>query len=245
MSIRTNYITPILVIGFIIVVIANHFYDPFIDFVGPYDPWEDFIDGEATAGGATVINTVLSFAFPVIPALSEVIAYAKIGGDLLFSPERLAAELILLLYAVIVLTIERYHAKLHEDEGIFTICVNMICIEKIVMYLFSLISVFIYQVITSLNLSFALLMIFSLILVLPAFCAVLIFFIYWCIAALIILLPSVLIINHLPAMDIAIVNIITLLLLTFFAQVVWRSISDTVLKKVCYCCSLGRIDLEW
>lgn len=244
MSIKTNYITPILVIGFIIVVIANHFYDPFGTLFGPNDPWAGFLDGEITATEGKVLNSVLSFAFPVIPALSEVTTYLQFNREVLISHENLAALLIFLLYSILLFTIERFHSELHEDEDIFTICINMICVEKIVMYIFSIISAFIYVVITSLQISPVLLWILTGILILPALCALLIQFVYWCIAALIILLPSVLIIDHLPTMNIAILNVITLLLLIFFAQVVWRSISDTVLKKVCYCCSLGRIDLE-
>lgn len=236
MEIKTNALTPILVLGLLVVLIANHFYNPLEALLSPYDRLANVPSG--------VPRIVLSLVCPFIASMNDMVKFIGLAGSDEFSSRYLAVGIIGFLYAVIVFVIERAHSSMHEDESSFTICVNMLCLENISMYIFSIFAYFMYGAISNLTIPVLLYFILLFFVYAADLFVVGTAFLYVCIGLVIIMLPALIVEKLLPNMSPVLADRIMTLIAIFMAQVIWRSCSDKVYKKVIHFTSLGHIDLD-
>lgn len=245
MEIRSNSITPVFVIGFLIVLVAGHFYNPFEAMVEQYSLMNEL----GSDMRSDFLKMIVPVIIPPLVSLSEIIAYMRLTGNgsyFLPTPSYIAVCLICFIYAVLIYFIERAHSAMHEDENPFTICVNMLCMENILMYIFNIAAYFIYRTVTSFrNIPRLVSTVFLLTIGVIVLILMFVNLVYSFLGGFIILLPSVLISIYGPQMSILLDDIVTVIVMLFMSQVVWRSCSNVIFKKLLSFFSFGMINIDW
>ena len=151
MKVKISEYTPYLLVGLLIVVIARHFYNP----LQLVDMWEVVQEGEEMSMPIPVMEGIINVFCPALMSAMEFEGYLasiiEAAGNSSFVGA-LVAELVCLGYIVITYLLEKIHAYWHEEEGVFAMCVDMLCIENIVFYIFNLLLYVISIIFKSLNL---------------------------------------------------------------------------------------------
>lgn len=136
MKAKVSKYTPFFVIGLVMVTIARCFYDP----LQLGDAWMILKEEEIPI---PVMKGICFLFVPTLLSAYDALAYSleimkemsniESGLNNIFS-----IELMYLGYFVITYCLEKFHAYWHEEEGAFSTCVDMLCVENIVMYMFDL-----------------------------------------------------------------------------------------------------------
>ena len=241
MKIKISPYTPKLVIGLIIVLIAGNIFDPIQS-----DSLYNQIMEKCNLSGIT--NRIVMFVFmPIMISYLEFLSYLmeclRFSGDnfsVLF-----CTELMVMGYLGISYYLEKFHIYWHSEEGAFTACIDLLCIENIVIYIFDLIFYFITQIIMKVNISREKWLIVIGIAFIPAVWAT-VFYMSYLFAGIMIstFIPgcSILLLERLvdPRVEI----LIFLILWIFFSQVVWRFCSGKVYNSLLRIFSFGHFCLE-
>lgn len=167
MMIKTGKNTPILIAVAALVALAKIFiFNPpdsavFLDYISN-------IVGTEMGVSGYVIGFLIDFLFPVLGAVLELVAFymssiltasgipvtptSLLDYYLNYPDEEiwlfflsnikalLACEIAIIEYIVIIYFMEQYHERLHKEESVFCICVDMTCVEYILMYILSIVS---------------------------------------------------------------------------------------------------------
>ena len=134
--------------------------------------WEVVQEGEEMSMPIPVMEGIINVFCPALMSAMEFEGYLasiiEAAGNSSFVGA-LVAELVCLGYIVITYLLEKIHAYWHEEEGVFAMCVDMLCIENIVFYIFNLLLYVISIIFKSLNLPNVFLGILIVLFALPTF----------------------------------------------------------------------------
>lgn len=124
--IKVNSKTPVLIFLFVIVSIAGLIYTPGVDF------YDEIMDDNIIMKLFVVVvapleGELISF-FECLVSFSEDVSLPYIFAIMLKIP----------FYVVIVHMLEKYHTEMHSTEKIYTICIDLHCLEGISMYLLNI-----------------------------------------------------------------------------------------------------------
>lgn len=245
MRIKTSEMTVVLVIGLIVVTIAKAVYSP-LHLVDIMEKME-----YPTYYGVTLPSFIYDgIIFLFMPIMATMIEFLPYMGEFISAlndqPSRaFAAAVLLISYFVILYFLEKFHSSIHEEEGMFSFCIDMICIENISMYLYSIIIYHITQLIMKLETDSIILMLLFFSMLFLACVAMMIYMIY--------MLAGVIICCGIPAICLSLLEykvneslleVIFLVLLFVFSQVVWRLVSDKLLNAILKKVSFGHLSLE-
>ena len=225
--IRTSEYTKYLVIGFIAVFILRFFYNPL--------EVENVLIEEDDI-------TLFNIFAPILVSLSEVISYVGLP-DILFrqtkTPDNAymcCMALIFIFYFFTIYIIEKIHNRIDGNDKLFTVCIDMLCIENICMYILKRRKINKKRVI----------ILFAVIIIclIPLLFTLIIEFIYFFIGYIIsISIPFAIdsiLSNYCGE---AVENIGFILSLLIFSQIVWRLCSDHIFNFLIRKISFGRLSI--
>ena len=137
MKVKISEYTPYLLVGLLIVVIARHFYNP----LQVVDMWSLMQESEDMSIPMPVMERIIGVLVPTMASMIEM--YGYVAGIIEAANNSsfvivFAVEFACFGYIVITYLLEKIHAYWHEEEGTFAMCVDMLCIENIVLYVFNL-----------------------------------------------------------------------------------------------------------
>lgn len=241
MKIKTSSYTPVLLVGLLIVLIASNIFDPLqSDYF-----WQRM--AEDSDMPVIVTKVILTLFMPIM--MSSVDFYSYLAGSLEFSGENFSVlfctALIVMGYLGISYYLEKFHLYWHSEEGTFTTCIDLLCIENIVMYIFNLVFYFITQAIMKLKISQEGWLIAIFIIALPALWAIL-FYLMYIFAGMMIsmIVPACSIFFLEQYVSSGIATLIFIILLLLFSQVVWRFCLGKVYNRLLRIFSFGHFSLE-
>lgn len=234
--------TPILLIGVLIVTIAGIFFSPW------RDGWDFYInylhsqmysikDGQPSTPDFFELHILPFFMYLLMPVFMEIadfMGYASIIIDMMENNE-LNVQYIFIcvirlgLYIVVNHFLEKYHGKLHDEENILTVCIDMICIENIVIYLMNIICYIISLIVKIVAISDIVLGVLILILAIPVGLMAVCMILYYIIGLLISALPPILIMDLVQrVLGNSFVVILEPILMIVFSQIIWRFLSNHI-----------------
>ena len=232
MKVKISEYTPFLLVGLIIVVIARHFYNP----MQLVDMWEFVQEGEDMSMPAPVVEGIINVFCPTLMSMMEFEGYlanAIVATETSSFAVAFVAELACLGYLVITYLLEKIHAYWHEEEGVFAMCVDMLCIENIVLYIFNLICYVISVIFRSLNLPDILYGVLVFLIALPTFWGFLFQAAYAMTNVLIsVVFPLLVFILLMKVIDQTIASLILIALMLVCSQVIWRLCSEFIYDKL-------------
>ena len=232
MKVKISEYTPYLLVGLLIVVIARHFYNP----LQLVDMWEVVQEGEEMSMPIPVMEGIINVFCPALMSAMEFEGYLasiiEAAGNSSFVGA-LVAELVCLGYIVITYLLEKIHAYWHEEEGVFAMCVDMLCIENIVFYIFNLLLYVISIIFKSLYLPNVFLGILIVLFALPTFWGFLFQVAYALTNMLIVvLIPLLVYVLLLKVVERIIASWIMVILMLVCSQVIWRLCSEFIYDKL-------------
>ncbi len=249
-NVKTSKYTPVLLIGLVVVLIAGRFYSPW----GDFDFWEFAVQNDRDMQILTkspllfaFVQKLITFAFPVVDSMTEFMSWFyvfaleadKFGAGALL----LAGEITILGYVVVLYFIERIHAKIHEEEGVFSLCIDMLCIEHIAMYLFELVANILSDKICTLNVEDDLLMIISYVVCIIPLLAIMFHLLFLFINMTItMMIPALALIFLSPINDwLATIAFVAAIILF---QIIWRMISDKIYDWMLFKFTRGKLSIS-
>lgn len=245
MRIKVSELTIVLVIGLIVVTIAKAFYSP-LHLIDIMENME-----YPTYNGMKIPSFVFNgIIFLFMPVMATMIEFMPYIGEFMKAindqPSRLLAAAVLLIsYFAVVYFLEKLHSGIHEEEEKFSLCVDMICIENISMYLYSIIVYHITQLIMRIEESSIILGILFIPVLLVACVVMLIYLIYILAGLMICSGPSVICIFLLQyKINDDLLMFIVLALMVVFSQIVWRLVSDKIFNAILEKASFGHLSLD-
>ncbi len=229
MEIKASELTGGLVIGLIIVTIAKIFYSPL--------HMTDLMEGlyNDMEMPSFILNGIIFFFMPIMATMAEVMSYVtELFMALGYKPSRAFASVFLgVSYFIVLYLLEKVHSDIHREEGVFSICVDMICIENISMYLYSVIMYHITQLIIKIPDDNAVMLILLIPMIIFALFCLIIYFTYFLVGVIICAGPSIACIFLLQyRISEVLLSILILVLMVVFSQIVWRMVSDKVLNVI-------------
>lgn len=136
-------------------------------------------------------------------------------------------------YIVITYLLEKIHAYWHEEEGTFAMCVDMLCIENIVLYVFNLLCYVISIIFQSLSLSDMFYGVIIFIFALPTMWGFLLQVIYSAInMSISMVIPAAIAYLLMYVVGETLAYVIMIILILLFSQVVWRLCSGFIYDKL-------------
>lgn len=232
MKVKISEYTPFLLVGLIIVVIARHFYNP----LQLMDMWEFVQEGEDMSMPAPVVEGIINVFCPTLMSMMEFEGYFAntiVAAETSGFAFAFVAELACLGYLVITYLLEKIHTYWHEEEGVFTMCVDMLCIENIVLYIFNLICYVISVIFQSLNLPDIFYGVLVFLFALPTFWGFLFQAAYAMSNVLIsVAFPFLVFILLMKVIDQTIASLILIALMLVCSQVIWRLCSEFIYDKL-------------
>lgn len=245
MRIKTSELTIVLVIGLIVVTVAKAFYSP-LHLIDIMENME-----YPTYNGVKiplfVFEGIMFLFMPIMATTIEFMPYIlEFMNAINDQPSRLlAAEVLLISYFVIVYFLEKIHSGLHEEEEKFSLCVDMICIENISLYLYSIIIYHITQLIMQMEESSIILVLLIIPLLVVACVVMVIFFLYILVGILICSGPSLICFSLLQyKINEELLMFIMLALMVVFSQIVWRLVSDKIFNVILEKASFDHLSLD-
>ena len=129
--------------------------------------------------------------------------------------------------------LEKIHAYWHEEEGTFAMCVDMLCIENIVLYVFNLLCYVISIIFQSLSLSDMFYGVIIFIFALPTMWGFLLQVIYSAInMSISMVIPASIAYLLMYVVGETLAYVIMIILILLFSQVVWRLCSGFIYDKL-------------
>lgn len=131
MKLKVSEYTPFLFIGLLIVIIARHFYNP----LNMTDGWDMMNQNGNISIPEPVAQAILAIFLPVMMSMMALMTYMFEVMKAMNESKLIIlfmAEFTCFGYLIITYCLEKFHAHWHEEEGIFAMCVDMLCIENIV-----------------------------------------------------------------------------------------------------------------
>lgn len=243
-NMKVSEYTPFLLIGLVITFVARHFYDP----LQITNLLEIALHEEETMSlPFPVMRGIMTVIFPIGFSFFELLGYmfevteAINDGRIVFV---FTTALTCYGYMIITYRLEKFHAYWHEEEGVLAVCVDMLCIENIVMYIFNIASYAVGKLFQWANIPDVIYMGILLVLVLPLLWGLMLQTLYFFIAALVCLgipmlitLPLENVLGETPMVCIMIG------LWILFSQVIWRLCSAFVYDKLLHIFSFRRLSL--
>ena len=272
--IRVSKYTFFLLIGAVIILIINSFYDPLnrnnmIELMWGKDPDIDIIvlnpaDGEEMIDNAHIasdeeidqmldkrrgeINTYMFFFHvfcPVMFSMGEFYSYlASIDVYSGTIGAMLSSEVLIIGYFIVGFFIEKLHGRWHRDETPLTICVDISCLEIIVMFFFDMIFSVIVKAVSDSETSFLVLLLFCLVLILPAFFSMVFYLVYGLVAITVSMMIPLFLTTLAEKINQPFANVVFFLSLLFFSRVVWMLISEKVYDFILKKMTGNRISIE-
>lgn len=186
---------------------------------------------------------------PVIASFAEILVYMM--GFLLTmlgteqqSSAFIASCLVFWGYVIIVHMLQVFHSEFHKNEGLFTVCINMICLENIVMYIFSVVSYFFYKIILAWSLPEWVFIVGLFTIGLLALWIMLFYLLYFFIGSLISLTLPLIVISFGTNLNANLLAFIFILSMLFSSQVLWRASSEGVYKALFGVCTRHKIYMD-
>lgn len=253
MKIRTSQYTRSLLLGLVITVVIRYFYNPLQLSTETYTFW-DIRSGEITEMDLEEIyimsvGTPVRFFFQLVcPVISTTFEICRYVSGVMMNQESalmLAAQIMVIGYVIFTLFLERFHSYWHAEEGRFTICIDILCLENIASYVLSLVFYFMRKALESCNVSENMLTVLWYLLMLP--CAWLLtgYFIYLASEMVISLaVPGIVSYFISDKMPDCIVMVILGFLVIVFSQIVWRLCSDIIFNKLLEVFSFKNLSLK-
>lgn len=241
---KVSEYTPFLLIGLVITFVARHFYDP----LQITNLWEMALRQEETMSlPFPVVRGIMTVIFPVGFSFAELLGYmfevteAINDGRIVFV---FTTALTCYGYMIITYCLEKFHAYWHEEEGALAVCVDMLCIENIVMYIFNIVSYAIGKLFQNANIPDVIYGGILFVIALPLVWGLMLQALYCLIAGVVCLgipvlitLPLENVLGETPMVCIMIG------LWILFSQVIWRLCSAFVYDKLLHIFSLRRLSL--
>lgn len=243
MEIKASEYTPYLVIGLIVVTIIRFFYDP----LNVTDAWEVMKTTEDMSLPIPVMKGILIIFMPIMMSIVDLMGYlfdlAKAMNDekmvILF-----VAEITCFGYMILTYCLEKFHAYWHEEEGTFAMCVDMLCIENIVMYIFSLFFYAVSRILQTVGIPDEVYAVLGFLLALPLLWGIIFQLLYFMVGVIIEVGIPVLIMGLLAnVLGETVASWIMLVLFVFFSQVIWRLCSEVIYDKLLTVFSFHRMSL--
>ncbi len=231
MKVKISEYTPFLLVGLIIVVIARHFYNP----LQVVDIWSTMRESEDISIPRPVMEGIIDILIPTMTSMME--SYGYVAGIMEASNSSFlivfVAEFACFGYIVITYLLEKIHAHWHEEEGAFAMCVDMLCIENIVLYIFNLACYVISIIFRSLKLPDMFYGILVFLLVLPIIWGFFIQAIYTMINIIIsLVIPTVAFALLTNVIGETLASLILIILMLLCSQVIWRLCSEFIYDKL-------------
>lgn len=247
MSYKTDSSTPILLIGFAVVLVLSHFFNPLDRVFEQFDVWNN-----TGYSGVQVflLQRFIQIFMPLLSSFAEILSYmgaclvsilSADAGNGSNASAFLATFLIFIGYVVVVHMLETIHSEWHDNEGLFTICINMLCLENIVMYVFNVIAYFFYKLIMSWRLPEWVFYVGLFTIGLFGLWIMLFYLLYFLIGFIISLsLPFILACIG-SGWNTTVLCIVLLIAMLFSSQVLWRLSSSHVYKVLFGICTLHKV----
>lgn len=243
MKLKVSEYTPFLFIGLLIVIIARHFYNP----LNMTDGWDMMNQNGNISIPEPVAQAILAIFLPVMMSMMALMTYMFEVMKAMNESKLIIlfmAEFTCFGYLIITYCLEKFHAHWHEEEGIFAMCVDMLCIENIVLYIFTLLSYAISRLFQNAGIPDEVYGILAFLLALPMMWGflfqMLYFMIEFCVGVAVPGIIATLLANVIG--ERAAVWIM-LALLVLFSQVIWRLCSEVIYNKLLDTFSFHRLSL--
>ena len=232
MKVKVSEYTPYLLIGLIVVIIIRHFYDP-----SPIpDIWTSQT-GEIPYP-EPVMQAIITIFFPYFVSMAEIMVYPFKAMTVSINSQAVVlftTELICFGYLLITFCLERFHAYWHEEESVFALCIDMLCVENLVMYIFDLVSYIINEIFSFLDIPNEIYIILSVLVALPVMWGMLFQMVYSMVGMLLNLgVPILIAVLLSNKMDETIALYIGIIISIFFSQVIWRLCSEFIYDILLY-----------
>ena len=255
--IRTSRWTVYLVIGALIVLIISQFYDPLnrvdmLDLILHRTPESNSVSVVETENGVIVLEPMRTesdieleealeeyptwllslccqIVLPVAASILEFYSYLYFIDPSTGNMSVVFSGILLVFgYILAGYFIERIHSKWHKDEDSWIICVDITCVEIIVMFFFDLVFSLIVKSIINSNVSdevwIILMIVFLCLTFLPALCHLM----YLVVGLFVSSFIPVLISMPFDNLNETLGSIIFFILLIFFSRYIWTQCSDKV-----------------
>ena len=232
MKVKISEYTPYLLVGLLIVVIARHFYNP----LQVVDMWSLMQESEDMSIPMPVMERIIGVLVPTMASMIEM--YGYVAGIIEAANNSsfvivFAVEFACFGYIVITYLLEKIHAYWHEGEGTFAMCVDMLCIENIVLYVFNLLCYVISIIFQSLSLSDMFYGVIIFIFALPTMWGFLLQVIYSAInMSISMVIPAAIAYLLMYVVGETLAYVIMIILILLFSQVVWRLCSGFIYDKL-------------
>lgn len=243
MKLKVSEYTPFFLIGLVIVLIVRHFYNP----LQMPDFWEIYEKNDPVVS-VTAAQVILSICAPVMMSMIDFMSYM---GEFMISIRSdkfvvlFVAGLICVGYLLITFFLEKFHTHWHEEEGAFAMCIDMLCVENIVMYLFNLAFYGLSRVLAKSGIPDEIFMLLFLLIVLPTLWGILFYLSY--------ILVGIVVSFGVPVLGVVLLTDIVgetaaawlmLILIIVFSQVVWRLCSGKIYNALLKQFSFHHMSLE-
>ena len=244
--------TLFLLIALLITVVVRHFFDPLQLPTETYTLWdikgntviEADIEPAYTMLYGSAMMAIIQFLCPVVSEMFECLKYMYGIMD-----ERTAvmisAEIMMAGYVVFTYFLEKFHGTWHEEEGKFTVCVDMLCLENIASYGLSLIFYFIRKILLNCNVPEYVLIIIMALLIIPCVWITICYIAYLFANVIVTLLIPLTLGEYLSSkIPYNMTLIITGILILFSTQIVWRMCSDKIFNFLIEWFSFHHLSLD-
>lgn len=243
MEVKVSEYTPFLLIGLAIVVIIKHFYDP----LQLTDMWKLMNENQDMSIPIPIMKGIITIFLPVAVSMIELMDYMFEIAKAMHASRFVVlfiAELTCLGYLMITYCLEKFHAYWHEEESVFAMCVDMLCIENIVMYIFNLICYAASRLFQNAGITDEIYIALALLIALPTVWGLLFQVTYFMagflVGAGVPVLVTLLLANVIGE---TIASWIMLILFILFSQVIWRLCSEFIYDKLLEAFSLHHLSL--
>ena len=243
MDIKVSKHTPYLLIGLVIVLIAGHFYDP----LQLPDMYGDALE-KGTTGSVQLrfVGWLMKLLVPTLASLYDMMAYIERCDNLTedFWMATSVGYLIVWGYILILHILEKYHISQHGQENMWVICIDMLCIENIIIYLFNILASSVVNGMLKPEMS-ALCIVIGLVLSIPTIWAGIGYVLYIAANVIIVIMIPEWIIGVLSRWGVPdlITNIFYIIILAG-VFVVWKLVSGFIYAKLVYIFSFKHIRID-